>query len=90
MELNQKNSTTEDNEKTVSPDVEEEITKDLNSSDIKVPPPPQISNPSPPPPPRIYAEDLKRGQKRKNSQDNDLDNKKEKVEQGMYFPRILK
>ncbi|XP_051156262.1 formin-binding protein 4-like isoform X2 [Leptopilina boulardi] len=86
VELNQKNSTTEDNEKKVSPDVEEEITKDSNSSDIKVPPPPQISNPSPPPPPRIYAEDLKRGQKRKNSQDNDLDNKKEKVEQAPPLP----
>ncbi|XP_015609403.1 formin-binding protein 4 isoform X2 [Cephus cinctus] len=38
-----------------------------SSKDLEVPPPPQISSPSPPPPPRIFAEDLKKGKKRRGS-----------------------
>lgn len=85
VELNQKNPTTEETEKKISPE-DVEISKIVNSSDLKVPPPPQISNPSPPPPPRIFAEDLKKGQKRKNSQDNDTESKKEKLEPAPPLP----
>lgn len=47
---------------------------------MEAPPPPQISNPSPPPPPRIYAEDLKKGKKRRgSSNETSLDTKKEKT-----------
>ena len=81
-----KDSAQEDEEKKISIEVEEVMCKGiLDSSDLKVPPPPQISSPSPPPPPRICAEDLKRGKKRKGSQEIDLDNKKEKLEQGEFY-----
>lgn len=43
-----------------------QITRDEYKS-LEAPPPPQISSPSPPPPPRIYAEDLKKGKKRRGS-----------------------
>ncbi|XP_033214231.1 formin-binding protein 4-like isoform X2 [Belonocnema kinseyi] len=77
-----KESTPEDDEKKLSMEVEEATSRGISdSSDIKVPPPPQISSPSPPPPPRICAADLKRGKKRKGSQEKELDNKKEKSEQ---------
>lgn len=81
-----KDSTQEDEEKKLSMEVEEAMSQGISdSSDIKVPPPPQISSPSPPPPPRICAADLKRGKKRKGSQEKEFDTKKEKSEQGQFY-----
>ena len=80
----------EEEQKKLLSEVQESTSKEnLNSNDMKVPPPPQISSPSPPPPPRIYAEDLKRGKKRKGSEENEFDAKKDKIEHGMYLFNVI-
>ncbi|XP_048514272.1 formin-binding protein 4-like isoform X2 [Athalia rosae] len=57
-----------------------QITKDEYKS-LEAPPPPQISSPSPPPPPRIFAEDLKKGKKRRGSgSDGNGELKKDKID----------
>lgn len=62
--------------------VDEDTTSE--SADLEVPPPPQISNPSPPPPPRIFAEDLKKSNKRRGSiNEKNSEIKREKLEKEM-------
>ena len=51
------------------------------NTDVEAPPPPQISNPSPPPPPRIYAEDLKKD-KRKRDTGSDKLEKRQRLGEG--------
>ncbi|XP_012280309.1 formin-binding protein 4 isoform X2 [Orussus abietinus] len=65
---------------------EQEEKNETSCIEVRIPPPPKISSPSPPPPPRIFAEDLRRGRKRRGSEKNHGNRRREKLAKGVDPP----
>ncbi|XP_076684623.1 uncharacterized protein LOC143377340 isoform X2 [Andrena cerasifolii] len=58
------------------------------NTEVEAPPPPQISNPSPPPPPRIYAEDLKKDKRKRETGSDKLEKRQRLGEDGTVIAEV--